>query len=113
MATDVEKGASHLDSGMRPPIQLTPEQYERLFVQPGGIAPAVPLSQKFGNPTPLGMVCYLLCLTPTVCYYMQWGKSNTASLTTMVGPYYFIGGPGMFITGVMEWVSLERSVTSP
>ncbi|THV02726.1 hypothetical protein K435DRAFT_852576 [Dendrothele bispora CBS 962.96] len=35
------------------PIQLTPDQYEKLFLQPGGRAPTGTLMYRFGNPTPL------------------------------------------------------------
>ncbi|THV02564.1 hypothetical protein K435DRAFT_775541 [Dendrothele bispora CBS 962.96] len=104
---DIEKGFvhHHENSGnFRPPIQLTPEQYEQLFLQPGGRAPVGDLSQRFGNPTALGIVSHLLSLTPTAAYLMQWGKADATSLVAMVGPYYFIGGLGLVLSGVMEWV---------
>ncbi|THV06387.1 hypothetical protein K435DRAFT_773336 [Dendrothele bispora CBS 962.96] len=99
---DIEKGSStHFD---RPPIQLTPEQYEKLFLQPGGRAPTGTLSYRFGNPTPLAVLCYLLLLTPTACYLMGWGGSDPTSMVTLVGPFYFLGGVGMVVSGVMEWI---------
>jgi len=107
---DIEKGSVHHNEGpnspshYRPPIQLTPEQYEQLFLQPGGRAPAGDLSKRFGNPTALGIVSHLLSLTPTAAYLMQWRGADATSLVSMVGPYYFIGGLGLVVSGVMEWV---------
>jgi uncharacterized protein len=104
---DIEKASTQrLEYETRPPIQLTPEQYERLFLQPGGVLPASTgsLSRRLGNPTPLGIMAYLLCLTPTACFLMGWGGSDATSLVTMVGAYYFIGGLALVTAGVMEWV---------
>ncbi|KIK69121.1 hypothetical protein GYMLUDRAFT_152681 [Collybiopsis luxurians FD-317 M1] len=103
---DIEKGSfHHVEHGGRPPIQLTPEQYEKLFLQPGGKALPQGFSTRFGNPTPVGLASFLLALTPTGCYLMQWGGASATSLITAVGPYYFIGGLGQIIAGVMEWVA--------
>ncbi|KAF5334845.1 hypothetical protein D9758_014280 [Tetrapyrgos nigripes] len=104
---DIEKGSEqyHEDAkGFRPPVQLTPEQYEQLFLQPGGRASIGTLSQRLGNPTPLAILAYLLCLTPTACFLMGWGGSDATSMVTMVGAYYFVGGLIMVTAGVMEWV---------
>ncbi|THV06389.1 hypothetical protein K435DRAFT_834304 [Dendrothele bispora CBS 962.96] len=100
--SDIEKGSSHhID---RPPVQLTSEQYEKLFLQPGGRIPAGGLSLRFGNPTPLPVLCYLLLLTPTSAFLMGWGGADATSMTTMVGPFYFLGGVGMSVGAVMEWI---------
>ncbi|KAF5334868.1 hypothetical protein D9758_014279 [Tetrapyrgos nigripes] len=106
--SDIEKGsAGHLNetaNGSRPPVQLTPEQYEKLFLQPGGRAPQGTFALRFGNPTPLPILGYLLCLTPTACYLMQWGGADSTSMVTLCGPFYFVGGLTMVVGGVMEWI---------
>ena len=102
---DVEQGIhiEHTNMTQVPdgPIMLTREQYARLFLEPGGRAPAV---QKFANPTPLAVVCFLLCLAPTSCILLGWGQADPSSLVGVIGPFYFIGGLGMIISGAMEWV---------
>ncbi|KAF5351298.1 hypothetical protein D9758_008000 [Tetrapyrgos nigripes] len=105
---DIEKGPiQHLENShsthYRPPIQLSPEQYEQLFLQPRDRAPSS-LTIRFGNPTAIGIISHLLSLTPTAAYLMRWGGADATSLVTMVGPYYFIGGLGLVLSGVMEWV---------
>ncbi|KAJ6555396.1 GPR1/FUN34/yaaH family-domain-containing protein [Mycena vulgaris] len=88
------------------PIQLTSAQYERLFFQPGGGPRAGDLSnpKQFGNPTAFAIISYLLALTPTVCILMTWDGTAPVSLTGIIGVFYFIGGLGMTIGGVFEWV---------
>ncbi|KAJ7289813.1 GPR1/FUN34/yaaH family-domain-containing protein, partial [Mycena rebaudengoi] len=88
------------------PIQLTPAQYERLFFQPGGGPRRGDLSnpRQFGNPTALAIISYLLALTPTVCVLASWDGTSPTSLTGLIGDFYFIGGLGMTIAAVFEWV---------
>ncbi|KAJ7919423.1 GPR1/FUN34/yaaH family-domain-containing protein, partial [Mycena leptocephala] len=88
------------------PIQLTAAQYERLFFQPGGGPRRGDLSnpKQFGNPTAFAIISYLLALTPTVCILMSWDGTAPTSLTSIIGDFYFIGGLGMTIGGVFEWV---------
>lgn len=45
-------------------VQLTNDQFERLYLQPGGTAAKGDLSKRLGNPTALGISCFLLNLTP-------------------------------------------------
>ncbi|KAM0745721.1 hypothetical protein T439DRAFT_330454 [Meredithblackwellia eburnea MCA 4105] len=85
-------------------VQLTPEQFERLYLQPGGQAAKGDLAKRFGNPTPLGVASFLLCLTPFSCLLMNWGGSTTTSAIVQSGAYYFIGGIGLYVSGIMEWV---------
>ncbi|KAF5353693.1 hypothetical protein D9758_008681 [Tetrapyrgos nigripes] len=97
-------------------LPSNPEQYEKLFLQLGGCAPVSTTtsgsgagiqssgSWKFSNPMPLSILCRLLCFTPTVCYLMGWVGTNPTSAVTMAGLYYFIGGLGMVIGGMTEWV---------
>ncbi|KAK6991790.1 transcriptional activator of ethanol catabolism AlcS [Favolaschia claudopus] len=112
---DNEKGsvhvAEHSPSSHQPlaptqPIQLSPAQYERLFFQPGGGPRSNDLSnpRQFGNPTAFAIISYLLALTPTVCVLMSWDGSAPTSLTGLIGDFYLIGGLGMTIGGVFEWV---------
>ncbi|KAG7096556.1 hypothetical protein E1B28_003978 [Marasmius oreades] len=85
--------------------ELTRQEYERLFLVPGGNAPTVGhLSHQFGNPTPLGIIAFCLCLLPTSCILMNWGTADATSLIALIGPFYYLGGVCMIITGIMEWI---------
>ncbi|KAJ7508789.1 GPR1/FUN34/yaaH family-domain-containing protein [Mycena galericulata] len=105
-ANDHEKGsaAGHQEYSQSP-IHLTNAQYERLFFQPGGGPRGEAFTPKqFGNPTAFAIISYLLALTPTVCILMTWDGTAPTSLTSIIGVFYFIGGLGMTIGGVFEWV---------
>ncbi|KAF7337227.1 Transcriptional activator of ethanol catabolism AlcS [Mycena sanguinolenta] len=62
------------------------------------------IPRQFGNPTALAIISYLLSLTPTVCILMSWDGTAPTSLTGIIGDFYFVGGLGMTIGGVFEWV---------
>ncbi|KAK4704139.1 uncharacterized protein P7C70_g2075, partial [Phenoliferia sp. Uapishka_3] len=85
-------------------VQLTAEQFERLYLQPGGQAAKGDLAKRFANPTPMGIASFLLCLTPFSALLMGWQGATTTDAATQVGAYYFIGGLGLFISGLLEWV---------
>ncbi|GAA6011520.1 hypothetical protein JCM10207_002647 [Rhodosporidiobolus poonsookiae] len=85
-------------------VQLTPEQFERLYLQPGGAKAKGDLSKRLGNPTPIGIASFLLCLTPFSCYLMGWMGTTTGAAATLVGAMYFMGAVGLFLAGILEWI---------
>ncbi|KAL8280391.1 hypothetical protein RQP46_007308 [Phenoliferia psychrophenolica] len=85
-------------------VQLTPEQFERLYLQPGGEAAKGGLAKRVGNPTPIGVASFLLCLTPFSTMLMGWQGATTAEAVVTVGAFYFLGGAALFISGLLEWV---------
>ena len=91
---------------VQPAITLTPEQYERLFFQPqaGRDEKSREFGRRFGNPTPAGLVSFLLVLTPTAWCLMQVNETTPTSLTTLIGPYFFLGGMSLWAAGILEWV---------
>ncbi|KAK4049984.1 hypothetical protein OIV83_003808 [Microbotryomycetes sp. JL201] len=108
--SDLESGHSAAQANAGAPlgrqisIQLSNEQYERLFLQTGGQGGKGDLSQRLGNPTPLGIASFLLCFTPFACNLMGWGNVTSAANSMIIGAFYFIGGVGSLLAGVMEWV---------
>ncbi|KAF8161950.1 GPR1/FUN34/yaaH family-domain-containing protein [Mycena galopus ATCC 62051] len=110
IAHDNEKGSveteEHVSHHHLPhnPIQLSSAQYERLFFQPGGGRPSLSNPKQFGNPTAFAIISYLLALTPTACILMRWDGTAPTSLTGIIGGLYFVGGLGMTIGGLLEWV---------
>ncbi|KAK4055023.1 hypothetical protein OIO90_003364 [Microbotryomycetes sp. JL221] len=86
-------------------VQLSNEQYERLFLQTGGVgASKGDAAKRFGNPTPLGLASFLLCLTPFACNLMGFAGTTSSAAATTVGAFYFIGGVGSYVAGILEWV---------
>lgn len=106
-------------------VQLTAEQFERLYLQPGGQQAKGDLAKRLGNPTPLGLASFLLCLTPFSCYLMGWIGTTNAAAPTLVcaqtglcpqpsrsgadprihsGAMYFMGGLGLTVAGILEWI---------
>ncbi|KAK4049983.1 hypothetical protein OIV83_003807 [Microbotryomycetes sp. JL201] len=107
---DLESGHSQANLnggaplGRQISIQLSNEQYERLFLQTGGQGGKGDLAKRLGNPTPLGVASFLLCLTPFSCDLMGWGGTTTNAGAVTIGAFYFIGGLGLYLAGLLEWV---------
>ncbi|KIY44112.1 hypothetical protein FISHEDRAFT_78027 [Fistulina hepatica ATCC 64428] len=85
-------------------MHLTDEQYDRLFQHMTAAGHTARPPHKFGDPTAMGLMCFLLVLTPTSTYLMGWGGSSSAAFAAIVGPYYMFGGAGLIIAGIMEWI---------
>jgi len=83
-------------------MQLTSEQYERLFFQPSQAKGD--LAKRLGNPTLLGVCGFLIPFTTTVMSVMQWRGADSTSLTGVSGSFYFLGGIAMNIAGICEFI---------
>ncbi|OAP59513.1 hypothetical protein AYL99_06811 [Fonsecaea erecta] len=87
-------------------VSIPADMFDRMFLQVQNQDPIGARSPKqtFGNPTPLSIVGFLLCLSPLSCDLMGWrgaGGNGAAS----VGAYFFIGGVLMLLGGFLEWVA--------
>ncbi|KAH9876845.1 hypothetical protein IAQ61_002206 [Plenodomus lingam] len=83
-------------------ISMSPEMFEKLYLSPQNEVKG-DLRKTFGNPTPLGIIGFLLALTPLSWTLMGWrgaGGSGAAS----IGWYYFAGGLLMMLSGLGEWI---------
>lgn len=77
------KGGSDLSRQIS--ITLTPTQFEEMYLQPGAKSAAQTANIKaFGNPTPFGIVCFLLTYTPTMCILMGFRGTTPTSLTSLL-----------------------------
>ncbi|KAJ9125485.1 hypothetical protein QFC22_000446 [Naganishia vaughanmartiniae] len=90
-------------------IQLTPEQFEKLYLQPANenllMDPTMRGVDRFsGNPTVLGLAVFLVTLTPLSCYFMGFMGSTSASALTLMGTLYFSAGLGLYVAAIMEWL---------
>ncbi|KIK64931.1 hypothetical protein GYMLUDRAFT_240281 [Collybiopsis luxurians FD-317 M1] len=100
---DLEKGSTELIENAtstpepRSSILLPRAEYERLLS-------ASNWTRKVGNPTPLGLISFVMVLAPTAFVQMGWASSSLASSPVFVGPYYLLGGLSLIIAGIMEWI---------
>jgi len=85
-------------------VQLTPEQFERLYLQPSSSARVGDATRRFGNPTPLGLCAFLLCLTSFAVDAMGLRGGDLTSGLTILGAYYSLGGFILFTCAILEWV---------
>ncbi|PWN46789.1 hypothetical protein IE53DRAFT_6411 [Violaceomyces palustris] len=86
-------------------VTLSPQQFEELYLQPSlKSRQQAGMVKTFGNPTALGIVSFLLTFTPTCCCLMGWRGSNSNSVVSLLGAYYFMGGLGLYVAGVMEFI---------
>ncbi|MCJ1260312.1 hypothetical protein MMC22_000172 [Lobaria immixta] len=85
-------------------VSISPELFEKIYLSPQHAVKG-DLRSKFGNPTPLALLGFLLSLSPLSCEMMGWRASAggaDAGIAT-VGTYYFIGGLLMTLGGILEF----------
>ncbi|PBP20369.1 hypothetical protein BUE80_DR008859 [Diplocarpon rosae] len=83
-------------------ISITPELFEKIYLSPQNAVKG-DLRKTFGNPTPLALVGFLLCLSPLSCDLMGWrgaGGNGAAG----IGSYFFFGGLLMLLGGFLEFI---------
>jgi len=83
-------------------LSISPELFERLYLTPQNAVKG-DLRRIFGNPTPLALIGFLICLTPLSADLMGWrgaGGNGAAG----IGTYYFFGGLLMIIGSVFELI---------
>lgn len=82
-------------------ITMSPELFEKLYLQPQGSVKG-DLRQTFANPTPLGLVGFVVGLTPLSCCLMGWRGAGSLGAAD-IGVFFFIGGPCQFFAGILEF----------
>ncbi|KAK3704136.1 hypothetical protein LTR37_013976 [Vermiconidia calcicola] len=86
-------------------LTISPELFERLYLNPQTQVKG-DLRKIVGNPTPLGLVGFVVGLMPFACNLMGWQHSNIGPNTgaANIGDYWFIGGPLLLIAGLLEFI---------
>ncbi|RDL33622.1 uncharacterized protein BP5553_07990 [Venustampulla echinocandica] len=82
-------------------ISISPELFEKIYLSPKNAVKG-DLRKTFGNPTPIALVGFLLCLSPLCCDLMGWrgaGGNGAAGIAS----YMFFGGITMFLGGLLEF----------
>ncbi|KAL5513509.1 hypothetical protein ACEPAH_3908 [Sanghuangporus vaninii] len=86
-------------------ITLTPEQFDTLYLQPrSGAGKRNLLVNNLGNPTALGITSFLLALFPLSLDLLQLRGATSGSSITLLGALYGIGGIGLYLACIMEWI---------
>ncbi|TQS32404.1 hypothetical protein Golomagni_07283, partial [Golovinomyces magnicellulatus] len=82
-------------------VTMSPELFEKLYLQP--LSPVKgDLRKTFANPTPLGLLGFVLGLTPLACNLIGWRGAGGLGAAN-IAIYYFIGGPLCIICGILEF----------
>ncbi|KZM24702.1 uncharacterized protein EKO05_0007117 [Ascochyta rabiei] len=85
-------------------VQLSSEQYERLFFQPSAPRRG-DLAKRFANPTLLGLIGFLIPYTSTILILCGFQDAVAPqSLNGLSGDYYFFGCIAMNIAGIAEFI---------
>lgn len=86
-------------------ISISPELFEKIYLSPQNQVKG-DLRKTFGNPTPLALIGFLLCLSPLSCDLMGWrGTATGASVGAAgTGTYYFFGGLLMILGSFGEFI---------
>lgn len=100
--TTMDSGSGENGLSRQLTMQLSADQYERLFFQP--TAAKGDLAKRLGNPTLLGLCGFLVPFTSVVFSCLQFRGSNSTSFTEFSGAFYFLGGIAMVIAGICEFV---------
>ncbi|KAL5513529.1 hypothetical protein ACEPAH_3928 [Sanghuangporus vaninii] len=86
-------------------VTLTPEQFETLYLQPrSGAGKKNLLVNNLGNPTPLGITAFLIALFPLSLDLLQLRGTTSGSSITLLGAFYGVGGIGLYLACIMEWI---------
>ncbi|KAG9231729.1 GPR1/FUN34/YaaH-class plasma membrane protein-like protein [Amylocarpus encephaloides] len=83
-------------------ISISPELFEKIYLSPQNAVKG-DLRQTFGNPTPVALIGFLLCLSPLSCDLMGW-RGSGGNGAAGIGSYYFFGGLLMIIGGFLEFI---------
>lgn len=69
-------------------INISPELFEKIYLSPQNKVKG-DLRSTFANPTPIGLLGFVLSLSPLACELMGWRGAGEAGIAG-VGSYYFI-----------------------
>lgn len=85
-------------------IPLTPDLLERLcYPSRDNVTTQQKLRKTLGNPIPVALMGFLICLSPLACNLMGWRGAN-GNGAAGIGSYYFFGGLLMILGGFLEFV---------
>ncbi|CAG8979934.1 hypothetical protein HYALB_00013518 [Hymenoscyphus albidus] len=82
-------------------LTLSPELFEKLYLTPK-TANTGDLRRRFANPTPLGLMGFVISALTFASVLMGWGGAT--SLVGVVGIFYFTGPVLLLLSCIFEWI---------
>ncbi|KAF8849850.1 hypothetical protein BDZ45DRAFT_219427 [Acephala macrosclerotiorum] len=82
-------------------MTISPELFEKLYLTPK-TAPVGDFRKRFANPTPLGLMGFVISALTYAMIMMGWGGSTT--LVGVAGIFYFTGPVLLLLTLIFEWI---------
>lgn len=82
-------------------LTITPELFEKLYLTPK-VAATGDFRKRFANPTPLGLMGFIISATTFAAILMGWGGATT--LEGVVGIFYFTGPVLLLLATIFEWI---------
>ncbi|KAH8805265.1 GPR1/FUN34/yaaH family-domain-containing protein [Xylogone sp. PMI_703] len=82
-------------------MTISPELFEKLYLTPK-VDQVGDFRKRFSNPTPLGLMGFVISATTFSCVTLGWG-GNT-QLVGVIGIFYFTGPVLLVLTTIFEWV---------
>jgi len=82
-------------------MTITPELFEKLYLTPK-VAATGDFRKRFANPTPLGLMGFVISATTFGAVLMGWGGATT--LEGVVGIFYFTGPVLLLLATIFEWI---------
>ncbi|KAK5997591.1 Protein alcS [Cladobotryum mycophilum] len=83
-------------------VTMTSELFEKLYLNPANKVSG-DLRQRFGNPTPLALLGFLITSMPLAAALMGWRGAGGGGAGT-IGTCYFFGGMLQPIGSLLEWI---------
>ncbi|KAH8807168.1 GPR1/FUN34/yaaH family-domain-containing protein [Xylogone sp. PMI_703] len=97
--SDLEAQLSHIKSVGA--VTISPELFEKLYLTPK-TAEVGDFRKRFANPTPLGLMGFIIAATTFAGVMVGWG-GNT-QLVGVVGIFYFTGPVLLILATIFEWI---------
>jgi len=105
--SDTENSDDHIESSNLEHIKsagafsISPELFEKLYLNPKTNTGAHNRKQ-FANPTPLGLMGYVISVCTFSSNIMGWGGAN--SLHGVAGIFFFTGPVLLVLATILEWI---------
>ncbi|KXT04034.1 hypothetical protein AC578_4949 [Pseudocercospora eumusae] len=89
-----EPRLTHTQTG----ISISPELFEKLYLQPKD----APQYARFANPTPMGLVGFVISTFTFSMILMGWGGAS--GLPAVVGIFFFVGPLLLILAAIFNWI---------
>lgn len=78
-------------------MTISPELFEKLYLQP-----KIPQYAHFANPTPMGLVGFVISTFTFSMILMGWGGAS--GFPAVVGIFFFVGPLMLTLAAIFNWI---------